>query len=174
MSAVCVRQLCLRNSSCTPEGHVLHERMKRPKTSATASWCVYCLLSADHHKTYVGVTSDLQRRIRQHNGEISGGAKAARSGRPWTVICTVEGFAAFSQACQFEWSWKDISKKTHKSAVKGINDTEVLAIAESSVVRKRLAALERTKACKDWPSLDINWYFDRVMSDKKMKALLID
>eukprot|EP00250_Pteridium_aquilinum_P012647 c20855_g1_i1 orf=394-663(-) len=37
--------------------------MKTPKASSpTSSWCVYCLLSADFGKTYVGVTSDVHRR----------------------------------------------------------------------------------------------------------------
>lgn len=39
----------------------------------------------------------LPDRIRQHNGEIAGGAKASRSGRPWKIICTVKGFPTYSE-----------------------------------------------------------------------------
>jgi predicted GIY-YIG superfamily endonuclease len=58
---------------------------------------VYCLrrISEGHHrqrrKTYVGYTTDLKRRLRQHNGEITGGAKSTRGGR-WEVMFYVTGF----------------------------------------------------------------------------------
>ncbi|KAI5073743.1 hypothetical protein GOP47_0011756 [Adiantum capillus-veneris] len=127
--------------------------MKRLK-----DWCVYCLLSADCGRTYVGVTSDVHRRIRQHNGELTGGAKAARAGRPWKVVCTVHGFTTFSQACRFEWSWKDVSKRTsHKAERMCTIDTSM--VEASPVVGKRRAALERVKSSKDWPCLDIKWHF---------------
>lgn len=48
-------------------------------------WTVYVLLSASSGSTYVGVTSDLERRLAQHNGERPGGAKSTRGGRPWTL-----------------------------------------------------------------------------------------
>lgn len=135
--------------------------MKKPKGSLpTSSSCVYCLLSADLRKTYVGVTSDIRRRVRQHNGELMGGAKAARAGRPWKVVCTVEGFTTYSQACQFEWSWKNISKKTSpKSRLNGeLSAEEALLVEDCPMVAKRRAALERVKSSKDWPCLDIKWY----------------
>ncbi|MCA9661250.1 MAG: GIY-YIG nuclease family protein [Myxococcales bacterium] len=50
-----------------------------------SDWYVYVLLSEDEERTYVGVTTDLERRLAQHNGELPGGAKATRAGRPWTI-----------------------------------------------------------------------------------------
>jgi predicted GIY-YIG superfamily endonuclease len=66
----------------------------------------YTLLSADGRCTYVGVTNNLARRLRQHNGLISGGAKCTgREGkRPWSVVCTVTGFVTYVEALQFEWA----------------------------------------------------------------------
>jgi hypothetical protein len=43
-------------------------------------------------------------RLRQHNGEIAGGAKAARSGRPWRVVGTVRGFNSRSEGEYFKAS----------------------------------------------------------------------
>lgn len=47
-------------------------------------WFVYVLLSRAG-RTYVGVTTDVERRLRQHNGGLAGGARATRAGRPWRV-----------------------------------------------------------------------------------------
>jgi predicted GIY-YIG superfamily endonuclease len=48
-------------------------------------WYVYVLVSADGSRTYVGITLELERRISQHNGELRGGAKSTRAGRPWSL-----------------------------------------------------------------------------------------
>jgi predicted GIY-YIG superfamily endonuclease len=47
------------------------------------SWTVYVLLSPT--RTYVGITTDLRRRLAQHNGGERGGARSTRAGRPWSV-----------------------------------------------------------------------------------------
>jgi predicted GIY-YIG superfamily endonuclease len=61
-------------------------------------WHVYVLVSADGGRTYVGVTSDLARRLAQHNGELPGGAKSTRAGRPWTIGATFGPFPSRGQA----------------------------------------------------------------------------
>lgn len=50
---------------------------------------VYLLECADG-SLYCGKTQDISRRLRQHNGEIAGGAKYTRSRRPVRLVC-VEG-----------------------------------------------------------------------------------
>ena len=76
------------------------------------AWKCYLLVTGEgtKQKTYVGVTPDLDRRLRQHNGEISGGA-AATSGRQWQRVCHVRGFPDHRAALQFEWRWKQISRR---------------------------------------------------------------
>lgn len=39
------------------------------------NYVVYVLINTSHNKTYVGITNKPERRIRQHNGELVGGAK---------------------------------------------------------------------------------------------------
>ena len=81
-------------------------------------WKCYLLATADggSQKTYVGITPDLDRRLAQHNGEQSGGAKATH-GRAWERICHVTGFPDHRAALQFEWRWKQISRRLTGSPV---------------------------------------------------------
>lgn len=75
---------------------------------------VYLLLSSDN-STYVGSTIDLDRRLRQHNKEISGGAKATTNkviqGEVWIRVAHIEGFPNWQSALQFEWRWKQLTRK---------------------------------------------------------------
>ena len=75
---------------------------------------VYLLHSTDN-STYVGATVDLDRRLRQHNKIIKGGAHATsmkvNAGQIWERACYVEGFPDWRAALQFEWRWKQISRK---------------------------------------------------------------
>ena len=56
-----------------------------------------------------GRRKDLRRRIRQHNGEIKGGAKSTRGGN-WTYLFHCEGFESWRQALSFEWHLKHVRK----------------------------------------------------------------
>ena len=47
-------------------------------------WFVYVLVSRTG-RTYVGVTTDVDRRLGQHNGLQRGGARATRAWRPWKI-----------------------------------------------------------------------------------------
>lgn len=61
-------------------------------------------------RTYVGYTVDPRRRLRQHNGDLCGGARATR-GRRWTHLAVVAGFQTQQQGLQFEWAWKFWTRK---------------------------------------------------------------
>ena len=75
---------------------------------------VYLLLCSDN-STYVGATVDLDRRLRQHNKEIKGGVYATgakvENGRYWIRVAHVEGFTDWQASLQFEWRWKQLSRK---------------------------------------------------------------
>jgi structure-specific endonuclease subunit SLX1 len=75
---------------------------------------VYLLVSTND-RTYVGATVDLERRLRQHNKEIKGGAHATSiqvlKGEVWTRAAHVSGFPDWQAALQFEWRWKQLSRK---------------------------------------------------------------
>jgi structure-specific endonuclease subunit SLX1 len=75
---------------------------------------VYLLVSTSGN-TYVGATVDLNRRLRQHNKEIKGGAHATSikvaQGEVWTRAAHISGFPDWQATLQFEWRWKHLSRK---------------------------------------------------------------
>lgn len=91
---------------------------------------VYLLICSDNC-TYVGATVDLERRLRQHNKEIKGGAKRTTTkvnkGKTWKRACYVSGFPTWSATLQFEWRWKQLSRK--------------IQFADTSPLERRLLAL---------------------------------
>lgn len=103
----------------------------------TKSFYVY-LLESTNKSTYVGATVDLDHRLRQHNKEIKGGAVATSSkvnnGETWTRICHVEGFPTWNAALQFEWRWKQLSRKLPMS---------LKPIERRAMALEQLLALER-------------------------------
>ena len=53
--------------------------------SSDATWHVYLLRCADD-TLYCGVTTDLDRRLAQHNGRLAGGARYTRPRRPVALL----------------------------------------------------------------------------------------
>lgn len=74
---------------------------------------VYVIKSG--RRRYIGKTNDLVRRLRQHNGEISGGARATRGRGPWAYELIVDGFECDSHAMQAEWRLKRERRKLRGS-----------------------------------------------------------
>jgi predicted GIY-YIG superfamily endonuclease len=44
-------------------------------------YVVYILKNTNNNKTYVGITNNIIRRLRQHNGELVGGAKYTKANK---------------------------------------------------------------------------------------------
>ena len=67
------------------------------------------------HATYVGITNNEKRRLRQHNGDLKGGARHTRAYRPWTPYVHVRNFSSKSAALKFEHAVKH-KRRTRKGA----------------------------------------------------------
>lgn len=65
-------------------------------------WYVYVLTSATSTRTYVGIALDPLRRLSQHNGELVGGAKSTRAGRPWTISSLYGPYSCRGEAQRIE------------------------------------------------------------------------
>lgn len=68
--------------------------------------CYFLTNNTNNRFTYVGITNNFARRLRQHNGEIKGGARYTRRYRPWRPFIQVTGFRSKREVLQFEWAMK--------------------------------------------------------------------
>lgn len=84
-----------------------------------ASFYIYILKCADG-TLYVGRTNNPDRRIRQHNGELKGGAKYTRSRRP-VVIKYMEKHATLSNTLKRELELKGLDHKEKLLLIKTSN-----------------------------------------------------
>lgn len=79
----------------------------------------YLLATENNSNTYVGATVDLDRRLRQHNHELVGGAHATgiqiARGHTWNRVCYVEGIPDWRSALQIEWRWKQLGRTRFKN-----------------------------------------------------------
>jgi putative endonuclease len=66
-----------------------------------SEWWVYLLRCADN-TLYTGVATDVERRLREHNGELKGGARYTRPRRPveivWREACESRSAAQIREA----------------------------------------------------------------------------
>jgi len=72
-----------------------------------ALYTVYILRSTVRHASlYIGSTPNPPRRLKQHNGEVKGGAaRTSRpSLRPWEMVAIVSGFPGMVAALKFEYA----------------------------------------------------------------------
>jgi predicted GIY-YIG superfamily endonuclease len=76
----------------------------------------YFLMDDSLRKSYIGYTINLDRRLRQHNGELVGGAKYTR-GLGWNRMCHIRNFIDTQATLQFEWYWKRVAKKMTGSII---------------------------------------------------------
>lgn len=73
-----------------------------------SQYYVYWIVSG--RSSYIGATTNPQKRLRQHCGIISGGANRTR-GKLWKYKCVISGFRTWQEALCFEWGFKYYSKK---------------------------------------------------------------
>jgi predicted GIY-YIG superfamily endonuclease len=113
----------------------------------------YILKSTVSNRIYIGYTVDFPHRLRQHNGEITGGAKKTQKWRPWYPICTIQGFYEKSSALRFEYRLQHPGKKkpARTDAVAWILEVLVNLInnGDGSIAKDNKMP---------WPAFHITWY----------------
>lgn len=91
-------------------------QLENKHTERNSQWYVYLLRCADT-TLYAGVTTDCKRRVREHNGEIKGGAKYTRVRRPVELVWS-EQCEDRSSACKREAQVKKMSRSQKAEMVK--------------------------------------------------------
>ena len=111
----------------------------------------YILQSEVADRIYVGYTINFSRRIRQHNGELVGGAKKTQKWRPWKPLCLISGFNDNSSALRFEYRLQHIKPRRKR----GQSPTEftlnnLLYLIGDGDGKKNAKIM--------WPMLSITWF----------------
>ena len=77
-------------------------------------WFVYVLQCSDG-SYYTGVTTDLNRRLKEHNSS-NRGAKYTRTRRPVEIIYSLE-YEDKSSAQKFEYRFKQLTRKQKEEVI---------------------------------------------------------
>ena len=100
------------------KGSSAKKRKPREKKKEQETF-IYILKSSTHpNKSYVGVTNSLPRRLRQHNGQLSGGARFTRAYRPWG-FCAIFVVANRHDALSIEWKIKHQKTRADGPGIEG-------------------------------------------------------
>lgn len=81
-------------------------------------WFVYIVRCADN-SLYTGITTDLERRLSEHNGE--GGARYTRSRQPVELVYQEEA-GSRSEASKREMAIKQLKRKQKETLVNQLVD----------------------------------------------------
>ena len=84
--------------------------------SSDATWHVYLLRCADD-TLYCGVTTDLDRRLAQHNGRLAGGARYTRPRRPVALLLSGPARPG-RKALRLEYHIKRLPRSRKEQALK--------------------------------------------------------
>jgi len=110
----------------------------------------------------IKITINPKRRLRQHNGELTNGAKTTAKKRPWDIVLTVYGFTCQSSALYFEWCWQ------HPKEAKRLRDVipNLKNIGKHSLLKARIRFLYEMFQLPPWSKfpLTVNWVTDKYHS----------
>ena len=107
--------------------------------------------------TYIGFTTNPQRRLRQHNGDLKhGGAyRTKRKGRrPWEFVAVVHGFMDQVGGLQFEYAWQHPARSRHLSRT--FTSSEIDKLAKMKSYSGKLAILAALLYCKPFCYLPLD------------------
>mgnify|MGYP001486409971 CR=1 FL=1 len=85
-------------------------------------WTVYLLRCADKSH-YCGITTDIERRLRQHNGELAGGARYTQSRRPVSLVYQEQSDDR-STATKREYQIKSLTVTAKKALYRSSNKSQ--------------------------------------------------
>lgn len=124
-----------------------------------------CYIIENGRNTYVGITNNRVKRLRQHNSEISGGAKYTSSRGPgWKYVCVITNLDKIT-SMQLEWA----IKHEHPVNASGITNR----------IRKMVSVLNKDKFTKKSPDtatlkLQIEWYGTHMVNENTLCLSILE
>lgn len=88
-----------------------------------SNWHLY-MVQTGSGMLYTGISTDPDRRLRQHSGELAGGAKALRGKGPLTLVYQ-QSFADKSTAAKAEYQLKQLPRSAKLALVASYNPSEM-------------------------------------------------
>jgi len=127
--------------------------------SSERTYLCYMLISKNQPrkppKIYIGCTNNILGRIKQHNGQRSGGAKYTKKYRPWTISTLVGPFTQ-SEALKFEWAWQHPWRTRHLK-----KERQMKLIRKTRSYTNFLKTAHYLKDSPYWSKLDTKIYINR-------------
>lgn len=93
------------------------ESIAEASSASQQTWFVY-LVRMQSGALYAGISTDPERRLRQHQGVLVGGAKALRGKGPLALVWQLEAENK-SHASQLEYQIKQLAKAKKEALIKG-------------------------------------------------------
>ena len=81
----------------------------------STSWYLY-MVRTHSNQLYTGISTDPKRRLRQHTGELAGGAKALRGKGPLQLVFQ-QPFPDRASASKAEYQIKQLTKKEKEQLI---------------------------------------------------------
>ncbi|MCS4308126.1 putative endonuclease [Rheinheimera pacifica] len=88
-----------------------------------SNWYLY-MVQTGSGMLYTGISTDPVRRLRQHSGELAGGAKALRGKGPLTLVYQ-QPVADKSTAAKAEYQLKQLSRSAKLALAASYNPSEI-------------------------------------------------
>lgn len=124
-----------------------------------------CYIIENGRSTYVGVTNNRIKRLRQHNSEISGGAKYTSSRGPgWKYVCVINNLDKIT-SMQLEWAIK--------------HEQPVNASGITNRIRKMVSVLNKDRFTKNSPEtshleLQIEWHGTDIVNENALCLSILE
>ena len=74
------------------------------------------MITHEYKNTYVGITNDFEKRLKQHNSIIKGGAKATHKYNDWKLAFYISGIEDKNSVLSFEWHMHHPNGKRKKDS----------------------------------------------------------
>ena len=142
------------------------------KAKEEEKWSFYIIFHPSG-ATYAGVSPDPIKRLRKHNGEISGGAKYTLSkGKGWQHLCLVHGFQSKIQSMQFEWALKHVPPRN----VGGIQSRikKLYSLLNKPHWTSKSPEASSVPLQIEWIKKDIDFGFESSNIDRRVPSYVFD